>query len=163
MQKQKTYYLEMCNRKDFSPKEGTANLDILLVNPSDPKLNHRFYCEVGSQWEWTDRLVWTEDEWKEYACRDSLRTWVGKTDGKEIGYFELESQDNGNVEVGLFGLLPDFIGQGLGGVFLSSCIQCAWDILGSERVWLHTCTMDHKHALDNYLKRGFKLYKTEEE
>lgn len=158
-----TYYLEMCSPTSFSPKKDSMGLELTFINPPNPELNRRFYCEVGTLWKWTDRLVWNEENWEEYTCRDSLLTWVGKLNGKEVGYFELESQDNGNIEVVLFGLLPDSIGKGLGAAFLSLCIESAWCIPGAKRVWLHTCTLDHKHALDNYLKRGFKLYKTDSE
>ena len=88
-------------------------------------------------------------------------TYVAHFDGQEVGYFELESQKGGDVEIVYFGLLPDFIGRGLGGALLSAAVERAWEITDTRRVWVHTCTEDHKHALDNYRQRGFILFKTE--
>jgi GNAT superfamily N-acetyltransferase len=157
------YHLEMRDPKAFSPKAGPPDFEVAMVAPPNPELNRRCYRDVGSQWKWTDRLTWTEDEWRHYVHRDAVRTWVGQLHGQAVGYFELESQDGGNIEIVYFGLLPEFIGQGLGGPLLSAAIQHAWDTPGTRRVWVHTCTFDHVHALDNYRKRGFDVFKTEHE
>jgi GNAT superfamily N-acetyltransferase len=68
---------------------------------------------------------------------------------------------DGSVEIAYFGLLKHFHGRGLGGHFLTQAAQTAWES-GAKRVWLHTNTMDHRAALPNYLKRGFKVFKTED-
>ena len=86
------------------------------------------------------------------------------------GYFELEKQrDTRNtqeagvststdaVELVYFGVLPPFIGRGVGGALLTEAIRRAW-ALGPQRVWVHTCTLDHPAALPNYQKRGFRIY-----
>ena len=76
------------------------------------------------------------------------------------GYFELEREEDGSVQVAYFGLLPEFVGRGLGKYLLTRAVEEAFD-LGASRVWLHTCTLDHPGALPNYLARGFR--KTREE
>jgi GNAT superfamily N-acetyltransferase len=155
------YHLEMYDPRAFCPKAGPPGFEVAIVAPPKPELNRRFYCDVGSQWEWNDRLPWSEDDWHRYVHRDALRTWVGQLHGQSVGYFELETQDDGNIEIAYFGLLPEFIGRGIGGALLSAAIQRAWDAPDTRRVWAHTCTHDHKHALDNYRKRGFDVFKTE--
>jgi GNAT superfamily N-acetyltransferase len=80
--------------------------------------------------------------------------------GAPAGYFELESHRDGSVEVSYFGLLPEFRGRGLGKYMLTEAAQGAW-AQGANRVWLHTCTLDHPGALANYLGRGFRPFKTE--
>jgi len=157
-----TYHLEMRDPKAFIPKAPPSDFEVAIVAPPNPELNRQFYREVGSQWEWTDRLTWTTDDWRSYVQRDSLKTWVGTLHGQSIGYFELELQEGGNIEIVYFGVLPEFIGRGLGGTFLSAAVQSAWDTPGTQRVWVHTCTLDHVHALDNYRKRGFEIFKTEQ-
>jgi GNAT superfamily N-acetyltransferase len=82
-------------------------------------------------------------------------------DGTPAGYFELEEQADGNVEIVYIGLLPHFTSQGLGGQLVTLAVQRAWQ-KGAKRVWLHTCTMDHPRALANYLARGFRLFKEEQ-
>ena len=157
------FHLEMCERNTFRPSPVRPDFDAVIVDSPDPDLNRRFYCSVGYQWAWTDRLSWSQDDWKRYAERDVLKTFVGQLNGCDVGYFELEIQKSGNVEIVLFGLLPQYIGKGLGGPFLSIAVERAWEFLDTERVWLHTCTHDHKHALDNYRARGFELFRTERE
>lgn len=155
------FHLEMLDRNAFRPKASPAGFEVVKVAPADPELNRRFYRDVGGSWNWTDKLVWSADDWRRYVCRDALTTWVGRLGDEPVGYFELESQPEGNVEIAYFGLLPPFIGRGLGGAFLSAAIERAWELPGMRRVWVHTCTDDHQHALDNYRKRGFEVFKTE--
>lgn len=155
------YYLEMLDRQAFCSKAALPGLEVSLVAPPDPELNRRFYQEVGALWKWTDRLSWSGDDWHRYVHRDAIRTWVGRLRGQSTGYFELEFQNDGNVQIAYFGLLPEFIGRGLGGPLLTAAIERAWQAPDTRRVWVHTCTDDHKHALDNYLQRGFLLFKTE--
>ena len=155
------YHLEMLEREAFCAKAAPPSLEVAMVAPPNPELNRKFYRNVGAPWEWTDRLQWSEDDWHRYVHRDALRTWVGRLDGQSVGYFELESQSDGNIEIAYFGLLPEFIGRGIGGPLLSAAIECAWDVPNARRVWVHTCTQDHKNALDNYRKRGFEVFKTE--
>lgn len=155
------FHLEMLERSAFQPSRIRPGLEADVVDPPNPEINRRYYRSVGSPWRWTDRLSWSLEDWQNYANRDSLKTFVGRLDGLEIGYFELEIQDSGNLEIVYFGLLPDHIGKGLGGPFLSAAVEQAWNLPRTTRVWVHTCTQDHKHALENYQARGFKVFKTE--
>jgi GNAT superfamily N-acetyltransferase len=76
------------------------------------------------------------------------------------GYFELRKCEDGSIEIAYFGLMPQFIGRGLGKHLLTRAVEQAW-AARANRVWLHTCTLDDPAALPNYLKRGFKPFKTE--
>jgi GNAT superfamily N-acetyltransferase len=76
------------------------------------------------------------------------------------GYFELRQHQDRSVEIAYFGLLPAFIGRGWGKYLLTRAVESAWQ-LGTDRVWLHTCTLDHPAALSNYLKRGFRPFREE--
>ena len=156
------FHLEMCDQSEFLPSAHRSEFGVKLVDPPNPERNRELYRAVGEHWQWTDKLAWTEDDWRTYVYRDSLRTYVGCLSGEEIGYFELESQDDGNVEITYFGLFPKHIGKGLGGALLSVTVECAWDFPDTRRVWVHTCTHDHEHALENYRKRGFVVFKTDE-
>ena len=153
------YQLEMCDRSAFRPKIAPPEFQVDLVSPCDPTVNRQFYRDVGGPWQWTDRLAWSDDDWQRYVHRDELRTWVGRLRGDAVGYFELERQDDGNLEIAYFGLLPRYIGQGLGGPLLSAAVENAWTTPSIQRVWVHTCTLDHEHALKNYLRRGFRIFK----
>ena len=78
-----------------------------------------------------------------------------------VGYFELESQSGDQIELAYFGLLPAFIGHGLGSELLAGAIGVAW-ARGPSRLWVHTCTLDHPRALPTYRSHGFRIFKTEE-
>ena len=73
---------------------------------------------------------------------------------------ELDRRKEGDIEIVQFGLIRDFIGQGLGKYFLQWTIDKAWSYR-PRRFWLHTCTLDHPAALPSYLKAGFEVYKEE--
>lgn len=155
------FYMQMTDRAELIAKPSPEGLELTRILPNNGAVNQRFYQEVGRDWAWHDRLTWTEGQWSSYAARDGLSTWIAKLDGVEIGYAELESQAGGDVQLCYFGLLPDYIGQGLGGAMLSRVIEIAWAIPGAKRVWLHTCTADHPGARANYESRGFEVYRTE--
>ena len=107
--------------------------------------------------QWTEHEAWTEEQWRDWADRKEHQTWMLLYQGTPAGYFELNTQDK-DVELAYFGLLPQFVGKGLGGGLLSAAIENAW---GKEtnRVWVHTSSLDHPYALKNYQARGFQIYR----
>ena len=156
----KTYSLEMHSSDALQPSEAAIDgLEIRQVGVASPEFNRFLYETVGKQWFWVDRLVWTAREWNQWVDRDDLETWVAWVHGAPAGYFELERQSD-DVEIAFFGLLPRFIGRGLGGRLLTEAIRRAWAI-GASRVWVHTCTLDHPNARANYEARGLKVYREE--
>jgi GNAT superfamily N-acetyltransferase len=65
-----------------------------------------------------------------------------------------------SAELSYFGLMPDFIGRGLGTWLLGTAIETAW-ARPIERLWVHTNTLDHPRALPNYQRQGFTPYAQE--
>lgn len=156
-----TYYLEMTAQSDLIAKRS-ARSDLILarIDPPIAELNRFFYTAIGGDWHWFDRLPWTARQWREYVNRPGLETWMLSAAGVPAGYCEMEAQAGGDTEIVYFGVLPRFIGQGLGGHLLTAAVERAWE-LGSRRVWLHTCTLDHPTALAHYRARGFRIYREE--
>ncbi len=154
------YYLEMRSPADLKGKPGVPGLEIKALTDKDFQLNKRLYRLVGKQWQWNDNLDWSDEQWKAYAEAVNLHTWLAYFEGTLAGYFELHQQAGNDVEIAYFGLLPQFIGRGLGGYLLTRAIKSAWD-LGASRVWVHTCSLDHPGALGNYQARGMQVFKTE--
>ena len=166
-----TYYLEMTSPDQLRPARPLAEpFAVRRAQLAFPALNRFFYTEVGRAHSWTDRLRWTDEQWADWLKRPDLQTWIGYLRETPAGYFELEKQRDtpnrretgdpapaGAVELVYFGLLPPFIGRGVGGALLTEAVRRAW-ALGARRVWLHTCTQDHPAALPNYRKRGFRIY-----
>ena len=155
-----TYHLEMLDRNDWRPKPPPAGFEMVRVEVPSPELNRNLYQRVGADWKWSGRLKWSAADWEKHVNRDTLHTFIGQLDGQPFAYVEMEEQAEHSIEFLYFGPLPEFIGKGLGGPFLSAAIERAWRLPGTRRVWLHTCTDDHPHALANYEKRGFRLFKT---
>jgi len=153
-------HLEMTSPAEMRPKAAPrAGLSVSRVPVPAPELNRFFYSAVGGGWYWIDRLAWTFADWMKYLDRPELETWIICEAGIPAGYFELENKE-GNAEIVYFGLLPQFVERGIGGWALTQAIEKAW-AMGAQRVWVHTCDLDHPRALSNYLARGFRYFKTE--
>jgi len=118
------------------------------------------YVEVGKNYHWVDRLPWTDAEIRVYLAQSEISVWLMTYEKETAGYFELRKCEDGATEIAYFGVMPQFIGRGLGKHLLSCAVEQAWTD-GANRVWLHTCTLDDAAALPNYLKRGFQPFKSE--
>ena len=154
-----TYYLEMNTPVEFKPKLDSKGLIVQECEIKQFQVNKFLYQFVGAAWGWTDKLTLSEQDWQSYAENDNLRTFIAYHKGSIAGYFELQQQAEGTVELAYFGLAPNFIGKGFGGYLLSQAIQAAWGWGGTHRIWVHTCSLDHPSALRNYQARGFAIYK----
>ncbi|TCS43030.1 GNAT family N-acetyltransferase [Reinekea marinisedimentorum] len=155
------FYLEI-TEKPLGTTLLPESLTVSEIQIDQPQFNRFLYQLIGAPWQWTDKLKLSDEDWNSYVCRPELRTWVAYKEGAIAGYFELETQGKA-IELKYFGLEQGFIGQGYGKALLSYAIAQAWAIAGTERVWVHTCSLDHENALNNYQRCGFKLYKTEQE
>ena len=134
---------------------------VTLINPPDFQLNKFLYKQIGKKHRWIDRLEWNDQKWIEYVNNENAETYVLKDKENLIGYFELIKQlDKKECEIGYFGILPEFIGKKYGGFLLSEAIREVFK-KNFKRVWLHTCSLDHKNALNNYISRGMKIFKSE--
>ena len=159
-----TTYLEMRSPNQLRPKRADGRFQVREKTERDWRFNRDLYFRVGEQWDWNDRRPWTDGQWKEYATAPELRTFAGYHDDVLAGYYELRRDTADGVEIEYFGLLPPFIGRGLGGALLTSAIDRAWHMgPNPSRVWVHTCNRDHPQALANYQARGMVIYKVEEE
>jgi len=158
-----TTYLEMRSRDALRLARRVPD-DMLLVRAGipSPELNRAFYTGIGGDCFWMDRLAWTWEEWLSWLSRPEVETWVAHQAGTPAGYCELELQPEADVEIVYFGVLPSFAGKGIGGYLLSQVVHRAWSMRkGIRRVWVHTCTLDHPGGLENYLARGFSVFKEE--
>ena len=110
---------------------------------------------------WKDRLVWTDKQWIDYVSNSQLKTYTLKDKKEYAGYFELIFHKNlKEVEIAYLGLLEEYHNLKLGSFILSAAIKKSF-LNNTQRVWVHTCSLDHKNALNNYISRGMKIFKTE--
>lgn len=140
-----------------APRDG---LTVLHVQSPSVPYYRSLYDAVGKDFNWLDRRR-TPDEVLAAIISDPLNELhVLHVDGTPAGFAELDRRRPGEIELSQFGLIPAFIGQGLGKWFLQWTIDKAWSY-EPKRFWLHTCTLDHPAALPIYLKSGFVLFKQE--
>ena len=139
----------------------SENPQLNIVQACEPLPDfYRFlYGTVGRDYQWIDRLNWTDRQLQEYLASPDIAIWVAYYRGTPAGYIELAREvSEPGTEIVYFGLIPQFHGLGIGKHLLSFGVQRAWEA-NPQRVWLHTCSLDGKYALNNYLKRGFSIYK----
>ncbi len=155
-------YLEMRHASELRPaRSDDPRIRIERLYDCSPSLFRHLYVEVGKNYHWVDRLPWTDEEIAAHLNQPEISFWLMTYDATPAGYFELRRCEDGSIEIAYFGLLPEFIGRGLGKHLLTCATEQAWDD-GANRVWLHTCTLDDTAAMPNYLKRGFRPFKTDE-
>ena len=156
------HYLEINSLSDLKDTNFSPNGYLIqLVQPVDFQLNKFFYKNVGKKHHWVDRLVWTDKQWIEYTSNIEVNTYVLKKDADLAGYFELIThKDKNEVEIAYLGLLEEYQNKQLGSYLLSSAIKNSFSN-NTQRVWVHTCSLDHKNALKNYIARGMKIFKKE--
>ena len=156
------YYLEIRDLKDLK-KVNTPNKDVAfqLVTKPDFNLNKFFYKQIGKNHRWTDRLSWNDQIWSNYITNNLVKTYILKEGEELAGYFEqIHNKDNNEHEIAYFGILEEYRNKRYGAYLLSKAIELSL-IDDSKRVWVHTCTLDHKNAIKNYLSRGMKIFKEE--
>ena len=162
IQEVKRSYLEINTLKELKEvKKISENYSLSLLNPSNFQLNKFFYKNVGRKHQWVDRLIWTDNQWIDYASNKNVKTYIFKKKDDLAGFFELIfHEEKKEIEIAYFGLLEEFQNKNLGSFLLSEAIKKSF-LNNINRVWLHTCSLDHENALNNYIARGMKIFKTE--
>jgi GNAT superfamily N-acetyltransferase len=153
----KIYYLEMFahpRREVPPPRDG-----LTVTQAQQPSVSYyrELYNAVGKDYHWLSRGRLSDEELAAVIQNSGNEIHVLNAGGSPAGFAELDRRNPQEIELVQFGLLPAYIGQGLGKYFLQWTIDRAWSY-GPSRFWLHTCTLDHPAALPNYLKAGFRLY-----
>ena len=158
----KRNYLEINSLQDL--KEGnkpSEDYSLSLIDPINFQLNKFFYKNIGKKHRWVDRLIWSEQQWIDYVSNSKVKTYVLKKKDDLVGFFELIFHlENKEVEIAYFGILEEYQNKKLGSFLLSEAIKKSF-VNNTKRVWVHTCSLDHKNALSNYISRGMKNFKTE--
>ncbi len=158
----KRNYLEISSLNHL--KEGnkpSEDYSLNLIDPINFQLNKFFYKNIGKKHKWVDRLIWNEQRWIDYVSSEKVKTYVLKNKDDLVGFFELIFHyEKKEVEIAYFGIIEEYQNKKLGSFLLSEAIKRSFD-QNINRVWLHTCSLDHKNALNNYIARGMKIFKSE--
>ena len=158
----KRNYLEISSLKDLNEgNKPSEDYSLSLIDPINFQLNKFFYKNIGKKHKWIDRLIWNEQKWIDYVSSKKVKTYVLKNKDDLVGFFELIFHlEKKEVEIAYFGILEEYQNKKLGSFLLSEAIKKSFD-QNINRVWLHTCSLDHKNALNNYIARGMKIFKSE--
>ena len=161
-QEVKRNYLEINSLQDLKEvSRPSKDYSLNLLDPINFQLNKFFYKNIGKKHKWIDRLVWMESKWIDYVSDKKVKTYVFKQKDDLVGFFELIfHSEKKEAEIAYFGLLEEYQNKKLGSYLLQEAIKKSF-VNNINRVWVHTCTLDHKNALNNYIARGMKIYKTE--
>jgi len=162
MTKVKRFFLDI-KKEQFSnpnlsfPKKTKVYSD----EEKDININKFFYKQIGKDHFWRDRLLWSDKEWHKYVDNMRLETGVMKIKEIPVGFYEQEfHKEKNEIELIQMGILKEYQGKKFGSFLLEYIMHMAF-AKNVERLWVHTCSLDHKHALANYLSKGFKIFKEE--
>ncbi len=155
-------YLEISSLNQLNASEKKfQDFFIELLEPDNFQLNKFFYKNIGKKHHWVDRLVWSDQQWIKYVSDKKVKTYILKKNNDLAGFFEtITHNDKNEVEIAYLGLLEEYQNKNLGSFLLTTAIKKSF-LEEPRRVWVHTCTLDHKNALKNYIARGMKIFKTE--
>ncbi len=155
--------LEMTARPTHAPVPIPARLKIALLRAHRPgaAFYRYLYERVGETWLWYERRALDDQALSTIVDDDRVEIYVLYADGVPAGYAELDRRTPPDIELAYFGLLPEFIGRGLGAYLLAAAIDIAW-AHEPKRLWMHTNTLDHPKALPLYQRFGFVPYKRED-
>ena len=155
-------YLEIFSLSELNGSSISSNNYLIeLVYPANFQLNKFFYKNIGKKHHWVDRLIWDENQWIKYTTDEKVKTYILKKNDDLVGYFELIiHKDENEIEIAYLGLLEEYHNKKLGSFLLTSAIKKSF-VYKPKRVWVHTCSLDHKNALSNYIERGMRVFKKE--
>lgn len=156
-------YLEMTERPSQPPAQPPHRYNVALLRAREPTVAfYRFlYDTVGEAWLWYERRAMDDRALQGVIHDPRVEIYVLYVDGVPAGFTELDRRAEPDIELTYFGLVPEFIGHGLGDYLLSSALDIAWSY-EPKRVWMHTNTLDHPRALPLYQRFGFMPYKQEQ-
>lgn len=154
-------YLEMTSPDQLlAAKAPPAEVALDRVDATALALIRSTHDRIAAPHHWSS-LEWSEQQWSDLLARSGVRSWIARVGPDVIGLVQLELHPGRGVEITKFGLVPEFVGRGFGGHLLTLATRLAWDVGGVDRVWLHTSSFDHPHALGNYRNRGFRQFRVE--
>jgi GNAT superfamily N-acetyltransferase len=157
--------MEMTGQGQLRPSRPSPQpIELEEVGPSVAEALRSIYVRVWEPLASGARMEWSASDWETELSRPGVKAWVPRVGGEIVGLVELELEPAGDVGIVVFGLVPDFIGRGFGGAFLTATMQLAWNMSSERpvrRVWVQTSSGDHPNAIANYKSRGFVVFQTQ--
>jgi GNAT superfamily N-acetyltransferase len=154
-------HLEMARRPRLpAPPPPALKLAVLRADAVSVPFYRYLYNTVGGPWLWYERRAMSDDDLAAIIRHPDVDVFVLYAGGEPAGYAELDRRSMPDIELVFFGLMPQFIGRKLGPWLLHWVVDAAW-AREPERLWLHTCSLDHPRAIAHYQRAGFVPFKQE--
>lgn len=154
-------HMEMLRRPRLpAPPPPAMKLSVLRADEISVPFYRYLYNTVGAPWLWYERRRLSDDQLAAIVQHPEVDVFVLSVSGEPAGYAELDRRAMPEIELAYFGLMPHFIGRGLGPWLLHWVIDAAW-LREPKRVWVHTCNLDHPKAFVMYQRAGFAPYRQE--
>lgn len=147
-------WLEMTARPALSRREAPAGISLARAENPPVHFFRYLYDAVGSAYAWTDLHAWSDAQIAAFAQDEAVHLNIAYAGGCPAGFVMLDFREAEVADVAYFGLIPEFVGRGLGSWLLLEGVHDAWDA-GIEKLTVNTCTLDHPSALPLYQKTGF--------
>ena len=151
-------HLQMFQRPPARAECSEASWTLRKVDDPDIDWYRALFRRVGENWLWFSRLQMDDDELYGVLNASHCETYVFETHGREEGLAELDVGTAGECDLSFFGLTPPMVGRGAGRWMMNRMLELAWS-RSIQRLRLQTCTLDHPHALDFYIRSGFVPYR----
>jgi len=155
-----TYMEARIPPRDPSPPPPALRLAVMRADSISVPFYRYLYNTVGAPWAWYERRRMTDDDLASIVRHPEVDIFVLYVGGEPAGYAELDRRRMPEIELAYFGLMPHFIGRGLGPWFFHWTVDAAWTH-NPARVWVHTCNLDHPKAFALYQRAGFSPYHQE--
>ncbi len=149
-------YLEMRQAPQIAASERSG-LAMRRVTHVELEWYRALYKKIGAEWLWFSRLQLNDAELRQLFDDERYELWVLRADGVDAGLLELDRRVPAEIEISYFGVASELIGGGVGKFLLNHALRAAWEHR-PDRVWLHTCNLDHPRALGFYRAAGFVPY-----
>ncbi|MEZ5933833.1 MAG: GNAT family N-acetyltransferase [Alphaproteobacteria bacterium] len=150
-------YLEMHTPPDRTPALPRPGVEIRRALQPTLSFYRYLYDTIGGDWTWTARRLMDDEALLRDVRNPAVEVNVLWVQGVPAGLIELDRRSPPEIELFYFGLVPDFVGRGLGRFALDWAVDRACSFRPS-RFWVHTCDLDHPNALPTYQKAGFAIY-----
>lgn len=150
-------YLEQRHKPPHT-QFALPNEKIALLHAERPTVSfYRYlYDTVGEPWLWWERRALDDDALRAVITDDLVEIYVLYADGVPAGFAELDRRQEGAVDLAYFGMIPEFIGRGLGRYLLQGAVDIAWSY-DIDKLTVNTCNYDHPKALQTYQRAGFAV------
>lgn len=154
-------YLERTEAPQGVPVPPPEGARVMRAHQPTVAFYRFLYEAVGQPWKWTDRKALDDEALRRIVQHPDVHVHVLYAHGTPAGYVELDYRPE-DVQIAYFGLMPPFIGRGLGRFLMDWSLREAWR-RAPGRIWVHTCTDDHPGALAFYQENGFVAYRQEQQ